>query len=474
MPIDASIALKGQPAQFESPMNAFANMLQIQSGQQANQMNQMKMAELTRAREQENAMNDIYRQAVKPDGTVDNNLLIQGMAQRGFGSNIPAIRKGMLEADEKALDVRKKGTEVSAAKMKGYKDLLPKVTTPQAYLDWFSGAYSDPDLQPIFDRIGLNPQAMEAEVFKAISKGPQGMQELLARTSMGADSLAEALMPKVSFVNAGDAQVPVNTNPMGGAIGPVPGATSIPITREDPTSVREYERAQRDPAFGQFLMAGKKAGASNTQVSINNAAGKSLAGPIGDRAEASLGAAESSVETMNNANMIRQALNSGKVIAGPLSGPRVTVGRLLELAGAGDKAQLQQTLAATKGLAALTLDARASLKGQGPVSNFETELLEKARSADINKLTVAELQKVVDIAQDVARRQWANHQNLLGTMQRDPNAQPVIDYYRPTAPLPAPVTQKGSGAGGLNRTLPQPGSSRERVLNEADRILRGQ
>jgi hypothetical protein len=188
-------------------------------------------------------------------------------------------------------------------------------------------------------------------------------------------------------------------------------------------------------AFDKFRTASKP----NTTINVsatNTPAGKSLAAPIGERAEASLVKAEGATEIMNAANSVRQALNSGNVIAGPLAGVRTKFAQVLELAGVGDKEKLTATRTAIQGMADLTLQSRAELKGQGQITDTETQLLERARSGKIEDMTLAELQTVVNVSQRLAGRLWSNHQTLLGTMKTDPAAVDVFKYYTPTAPMP--------------------------------------
>lgn len=166
---------------------------------------------------------------------------------------------------------------------------------------------------------------------------------------------------------------------------------------------------------------------------------KSLAGPVGARAETSLAKAEGASGIMESANMVRDALNTGNVIAGPLAGVRTKFAQVLELAGAGDKEKLVNTRNAIQGLATLTLESRAELKGQGQVTENEQKLLERARSGNIEDMTIAELQSIVNVSQRLAGRLWSSHQNLLKTMETDPAAADSLRYYKPTMSLPQAV-----------------------------------
>jgi hypothetical protein len=168
-----------------------------------------------------------------------------------------------------------------------------------------------------------------------------------------------------------------------------------------------------------------------------------LSEPVGKRVDASLAKAEGASGLMENANMIQEALNTGKVIVGPMAGARTTIAQLLNMAGADNQAQLQNSLSVAKGLAGLTLESRGELKGQGQVTDTETKLLERARSGDTT-LTLDELQQVVNVSQRLAKRLWSNHENLLKTMEKDPAARDSIEYYRPTGRLAEPVSSTPS------------------------------
>ncbi len=182
-----------------------------------------------------------------------------------------------------------------------------------------------------------------------------------------------------------------------------------------------------------------KAPSVSASASASSPTGKSLAAPVGARAETSLTKAEGAIGMMENANMVREALNSGNVIAGPLAGARTKFAQVLELAGAGDKEKLINTRSAIQGLASLTLESRAELKGQGQVTDTETKLLERARSGNIEEMTVAELQQVVNVSQRLANRLWSGHQTLLKTMSTDPAAADSMRYYQPTGALPSAI-----------------------------------
>jgi hypothetical protein len=195
----------------------------------------------------------------------------------------------------------------------------------------------------------------------------------------------------------------------------------------------------KDPLIAEYNAKIKQmtTHAPGTNVSvINTPTAKSLSEPVGKLAETSLAKAQGAAESMESANQIRKALNAGNVIAGPLAGARTKFAQVLEMAGVGDKEKLANTRNAIQGLASMTLASRGDLRGQGQITDMETKLLERAKSADIGDLTIGELHQIVNTAQKVSNRLWSNHQTLLKTMENDPEAASARKYYAPTGSIP--------------------------------------
>lgn len=133
MPINPSIALSGKPMQLESPVNAMAQVMQLQNAQQANALNQMKMDEARRGMEEQNAL-----RAFLPTMTEGNerDLFRFGGAGRQVYEAILKGRKETREADKAAEDV-------AASRIKKWRDFLPSVNDQQTYLAWRAGAIKD-------------------------------------------------------------------------------------------------------------------------------------------------------------------------------------------------------------------------------------------------------------------------------------------------------------------------------------------
>jgi hypothetical protein len=415
---------------------------------------------------------------------------------------VNALRRQQLMGEiEQQQQTQRKQARVE--KTGAFRDRLLRAATPEAAREVVKMQYADPDVGPLLSQFSTLDQALAevpddptqfqtyrqqeamgmSEWIKS-QASERGFQSTMSRLTqlrggqpaVGADTAAPVNAMAAAPVNAMAAapSVAAPTQPATGAgarRSPESIAAEIDLLSQSPDPrvkamaarlMEEYKDAlvqtrtrSTKPASLQELEAYmamtpeqkiafeklqkiKQPNVSAT-ASATSPTGKSLAAPVGARAETSLVKAEGAAGIMESANMVREALNSGNVIAGTLAGPRLKFAQLMETVGAGDKQKLVNTRSAIQGLATLTLESRAELKGQGQVTENEQKLLEKARSASVEDMTVAELQQVVNVSQRLANRLWSNHQNLLKTMETDPAAADSIRYYRPAVTLPQAV-----------------------------------
>lgn len=104
MAIDSSIYNALRPVQIDDPVNALSKVAQYQNVQQQNRLGQIQVQQAERGMSQENALNDLYTSALKPDGTIDRQVILSGAAQKGLGSKIPGLQKGFADQDKAARD----------------------------------------------------------------------------------------------------------------------------------------------------------------------------------------------------------------------------------------------------------------------------------------------------------------------------------------------------------------------------------
>ena len=95
MPLDPSIPLAARGPRIEynpiNPINAMLQGEQLRGAQQANALRQLQMQQSQREMEQEEVANRLLAGAISPEGEIDYNRVIQGMAGAGQAGKIPAL-----------------------------------------------------------------------------------------------------------------------------------------------------------------------------------------------------------------------------------------------------------------------------------------------------------------------------------------------------------------------------------------------
>ncbi len=146
-----------------------------------------------------------------------------------------------------------------------------------------------------------------------------------------------------------------------------------------------------------------------TNVSVTNL-DKSAATQLGELVPKLYEQANSAASQVAQIPRYRRALDSA--ITGPLADSRLTAARIGSALGfSGDKA-VTATTELIQGFAEMSLQSRNLLTGQGALTNFEQNLLTRARSGDIN-FTKSELKTLFDISDRSARAQYAKSRKLL-------------------------------------------------------------
>lgn len=214
-----------------------------------------------------------------------------------------------------------------------------------------------------------------------------------------------------------------------------------------------------NPAYQAYSKAKAAAGAARTNVQINNKMGESLAGQIGPMMKDSQIAADAAVKQVQAANSIDQALNSGQVITGPTANARLQLAQwanTLGLGGADQAATLENTRSAMQGLAQLTLQGRAQMRGQGAITESESKLAERAISGDLS-LTPSELRVLSNAARRAGQHIYGEHQRKVQAVASNPDYASMVPFYA-VPPMPAAPQQQsqtpgtlGSGGWGIQR-----------------------
>lgn len=254
---------------------------------------------------------------------------------------------------------------------------------------------------------------------------------------------------KVSFVDTGGAFTPKTE------YGDVP-ANVAPISKTgNPFSdmlVRggDGQLVPNEPLVGakaRVAAAGRPS--VNVTNRIENKAAENIAGQVGPILKESAVAAEGAVRTLDAANRIVSAVDSGKVIAGPMANTRVSVRQAAELLGVGGKDNaevLANTRSTIRGLAEMTLQGRKQMSGQGAITESESKLAEKAMSGDISDLTPAEIRQLAQASARAAQWTIQTHQSRSKAASQLPGMQGLMPFFNTPVmpgqqPEPAPMPE---------------------------------
>ena len=198
--------------------------------------------------------------------------------------------------------------------------------------------------------------------------------------------------------------------------------------------------------YQTFELSKAKAGAPSVSVKNDIKTGESIAGQIGPMVKDSYTAAQGAVQSADASNRIVQAIDSGKVVAGPMANGRLTalqVGDVLGIGGKDAQEKIANTRQTIRGLAELTLQGRKQMTGQGAITESEGKLAERAMSGDIT-MTPAEIKQLANASKRAAEFTYNQHQAQLHNMRARPDLAGMADFYN-VAPFPAGGAQPQAG-----------------------------
>lgn len=133
MALDPNIALGIQPAQFQNPLAAYAQVAAIQDAQQRNRLFDLTIQDKQREVGQAAALNKAYAANLGPDGTINSQGLISSLAQSGNGAAIPGVQKSLSDAAAAQLAQQKAQVEVGLQRYGALGQVLNGVTDQASY-----------------------------------------------------------------------------------------------------------------------------------------------------------------------------------------------------------------------------------------------------------------------------------------------------------------------------------------------------
>lgn len=201
-------------------------------------------------------------------------------------------------------------------------------------------------------------------------------------------------------------------------------AISVGGLPKNPSTWNDQQRAYAK----QIVESKARAGAGN----FYNQMGKSIAGEIGPMMKEAQLTALGAVKTEDSANRIIEALDSNKLYTGTGANIRLGAAQIANTVGVGGNSleeKISNTRKTMQGLAELTLQGRQQMRGQGQITNQESELAERAISGNIN-FTPAEIKLLANAAKRSADYTYNTYQAKLSEMAKNEDTRGLVPYYQ--------------------------------------------
>lgn len=442
--VNPAIAMGVKQLELPDPLAQYGKIAAIQQAQNQNALAQYQLGAAQRAEAAQNALSTAYQQAYNPQtGEVDANRLRQVLATGGFGSQIPAVEKGLLELQglkltqkKTAGEIKKQETDLVDARLKQARAFLDTIdptdpNAPEMYRQWHRANHTDDVLGPLLASRGVTQEQSMARIEQAIQQGPQAFAQLINQSKLGTEKFMELNKPTITQQTLGGTVRAIQTPGLGGAATVVPGS-------EATVTLTEAQKLQDQRERERIRLEGQRVGLEGRRVAVLEANAARDADPaFQQRMEAArtVGrkAAEGDVAAQQALPRVLSRAEEGIRLIDELVGKRDSKGNLIQgskphpgfenavgatwLPGARfvpgtDAAGFMTRFDQIKG--ASFLEAFESLKGGGAITEKEGA---KATDA-INRMSIASDEKefvraALDL-QEVIRKGVENAQRKVG------------------------------------------------------------
>jgi hypothetical protein len=361
------------------PFQVVNPMAEMQTGvdrARANRLAQIQEADIVRARQQEAALNELYRQAYDPaTGRIDTNKLYGGLAGQGYGTAISKMQAADIEMQLKRGQAAKALSEAEASQLKTSRDELASVINQAGYDAWRAKTLSQYGNLPNVDVSQIIPSQYSEETKQA-----------LLRT-------AEMINPK-------------------GEVRQIGGATAT----IDPYTGKQIGAAIADVPLPTDVVAQKKdiAAAGRTQVNVNTQAeseyGKKVAGQAAEDTNTQFKQAEAAVRGIAQTDRAMDLLEKGQPLTGLGADLELGIRRLQQtVAGRKDKTISDtELLEAVLGQDVFQQIQQLGIGARGLDTPAEREFLRQVISGTktLNKDTLLQMAKIKRQAQEDIVNAW--------------------------------------------------------------------
>ena len=440
MPLDPSIALSVRNPRIEynpvNPINAMLQGEQLRGAREANALRRLQMQQSQREMEQEEVRNRLLAGAISPEGEIDYNRVIQGLAGAGQAGKIPALL-----AQREQAGVRQAQMQAAQA------------TRQRAMLD-----------QALSVLKGANEQNYPTLRSAIISQAPalgQFFPETYDKSSI--DALVGRMQEQAKVLTGSPGAQFLRQNPQTGqmeVMHTVPFKPAEPAAPQRPMVLGPSSIAV-DPTTGQVVARGPRAEAP---APAGPAAAPSAAAESGlprkeiERRNAAFPKASNALKAFDaSSDDLIAKLTELSQSPGLNQITGLVGGRVVGITDAGRRAQaLFDTVAARGQFQELQQMRDASPTGGalGNVSNREGELLRAAFAAIDRRQSKADVQKEIEnvinkIKASKARVREAFEETYDYRTNQPEQATPAVGATPRAAPAEAVPSVRGKPTGGL-------------------------
>ncbi|NUZ06739.1 hypothetical protein [Piscinibacter koreensis] len=177
MTVDARILLGLQPMKLDSPVNALAQIAQLQAARQQAEAGALELQTKRQALTDDATARRVYSEST------DDASLISGLNKAGLGKQAMTVREKLAELAEKQTQAQRHQMEASKLALGSKRDLLTMVQNPQQMAQWMQAGYADPLTKPLFEQMGPLDRSLEN-----IPTEPAAFQTFLQKNAMGFDA----------------------------------------------------------------------------------------------------------------------------------------------------------------------------------------------------------------------------------------------------------------------------------------------
>lgn len=252
--VNPNIAMSFRQPEFQAPnaLAQYAQIQQIQGGQQAQELARFQLGAAQRAESVQNALTDAYSSSIDSTGNIDYNKLIGSLSKGGGASQIPAVIKTRAETAAAELarkktqgEIDKNQFDLQDKKLKFAWNAVGSAATPEIAIAELTKGVKD----GVFDM-----KATTGEIQQLQNMTPEQYRQYRVEKVMGILEAKDKLgfmLPKTVRQDAGGQILSIQDNPMMPGYGqPISGAaiTKTPTIGER-TAQGQLSLAQQKFAF---------------------------------------------------------------------------------------------------------------------------------------------------------------------------------------------------------------------------------